>query len=333
MANTPSWVYSFGASATVAAPTVSAVSTAGGTVGDLAGLYAATLTGTNLTGATGVTFNGLAATSVVVVNATTITCVVPSGGTTPGTASVLAMTAGGTNAANALFEYYSPAQEALTMWQRASYTGSPWTANASAGTSAANGSFTEATNPATAGTALNGRTPASFDGTAKLLTSANTLATYVSATAFSVTVLVKPATPVASPTAGAGYNEPAILGESAQGYWYLTYTTGGVKIGHRDTTAGAWVEATQACTSGAWHLVHAWFDGVNISISIDSVAATIVASTNQELAATGAIRMGKGFSAFAPCDVAEVIMSATNLGATSRSKLKSYVNTRYALAL
>ncbi len=81
-------------------PTVTSVvpnsgSTAGGT--------AVTITGDNFTGATGVTFGGNAATSVVVVNDTTITAVTPSG--PAGTASVLVTTSGGTNAPNTFYTY------------------------------------------------------------------------------------------------------------------------------------------------------------------------------------------------------------------------------------
>jgi hypothetical protein len=62
-----------------------------------------TITGTNLTGATGVTIGGAAATGVIVVNATTIKAITPARAV--GTASVLVTTPGGTNAANTLYTY------------------------------------------------------------------------------------------------------------------------------------------------------------------------------------------------------------------------------------
>lgn len=62
-------------SATQPTPTVTNCSP---NAGALAGGTTVTLTGTNFTGATGVTFGGSSATSVTVVNDTTITCVTPS---------------------------------------------------------------------------------------------------------------------------------------------------------------------------------------------------------------------------------------------------------------
>jgi hypothetical protein len=84
-------------------PTVSAISP---TAGPTAGGRSASITGTNFTGATGVTIGGVAATSVSVTNATTLTCVTPAGPAGP--ASVLVTTLGGTNSANALFTYLAP---------------------------------------------------------------------------------------------------------------------------------------------------------------------------------------------------------------------------------
>ncbi len=82
------------------APTVSSVSPAVGPVG---GGTTVTITGTNLTGATAVTFGGTSATSFNVDSDTKITAVTPAG--TAGAASVLVTTSGGANAANTLFTY------------------------------------------------------------------------------------------------------------------------------------------------------------------------------------------------------------------------------------
>jgi hypothetical protein len=61
-----------------------------------------TITGTNFTGATSVTFGGAAA-SFTVVNATTITATVPAGAA--GSVSVVVTTPSGSNSANAFYAY------------------------------------------------------------------------------------------------------------------------------------------------------------------------------------------------------------------------------------
>jgi hypothetical protein len=229
---------------------------------------------------------------------------------------------------------FDPATLALSGWWRASYAGSPWVARASAGGSGGNGNLTEATNPPATGTAVNGLTPASFNGTTQIIANANALTTFITSTAWSIALLIKPTATAVARSVGAGYNDPAIISETTQGYWYLTYTTSGVTIGHYDPTAGVWKEANQACSSGSWHLVQAWFDATNISISVDSVAATNVASTDQGVAGVGPLTLGKAFAAaYYAGDVADVMVATTNLGATARGNIKSYVNSRYALAL
>jgi hypothetical protein len=85
-------------------PTVTSLSP---TSGSSAGGTLVTITGTNFTGATGVTFRNVAATSVTVFSATKITCITPA--CSVGAASVVVTTAGGANAANNLFSYVPPA--------------------------------------------------------------------------------------------------------------------------------------------------------------------------------------------------------------------------------
>lgn len=91
---------------TAPAPTVSGVSPARGFS---AGGTAVTLTGTNFTGATSVTFGGVAATSVIVVGPTSITCNTPAG-TIGTTVTVAVTTPGGTGSLASAFSYdWNPA--------------------------------------------------------------------------------------------------------------------------------------------------------------------------------------------------------------------------------
>lgn len=81
-------------------PAVTAISPLLGTT---AGGTQVTVTGTNFTGATGVTIGGTAATGVSVQGDTTLTCITPAHA--EGTASVVVTTPQGSNGANALYTY------------------------------------------------------------------------------------------------------------------------------------------------------------------------------------------------------------------------------------
>ena len=82
-------------------PTVTSVTPSSG---PLAGGNTVTITGTGFTGATSVTFNGVASSNFTVVNDTSITAVVPSGAAT-GAVSVIITTPSGSNNTNTLYSY------------------------------------------------------------------------------------------------------------------------------------------------------------------------------------------------------------------------------------
>lgn len=84
----------------VLSPTITSITP---NTGAEAGGTSVTITGTNLTGATSVTFGGVAATSVVVVSSTSITCVTPAHAA--GAVDVAVTTAGGTATSVGGFTY------------------------------------------------------------------------------------------------------------------------------------------------------------------------------------------------------------------------------------
>ena len=90
-------------------PTVTSVNPA---TGPTSGGTSVTITGTNFTGATGVTFDGIAATSVAVTNTTTITCTTPAHAA--GAVSVVVTNPAGFNTANSLFTYATPINATVT---------------------------------------------------------------------------------------------------------------------------------------------------------------------------------------------------------------------------
>ncbi len=90
------------------APTIDSVSP---NFGPLTGGTAVTITGTNFVSPATVTFGGVNATSVIVVNSSTITAVSPA--SAPATASVLVSTLGGITPDNTLFAYVAPTSTTL----------------------------------------------------------------------------------------------------------------------------------------------------------------------------------------------------------------------------
>ena len=92
-----------------AAPTVTAVNASSGSSG---GGSVVTITGTNFTGATAVTFGGNPATNVTVINSTTINALTPSG--TAGSVAVAVTTPAGTGTGANLFTYLAQSPPTVT---------------------------------------------------------------------------------------------------------------------------------------------------------------------------------------------------------------------------
>jgi hypothetical protein len=151
---------------------------------------------------------------------------------------------------------YDPADRTLHVWVKGSFTASPWNGETSAGISATV-DFSEATNPPAAGTAVNGATPALFDGTNDKISTegaihteevlscdTNPLGGYLVAVMFKAS-----SAPAAQANA---YNDPALVGDGTS--FSLGWSDGGVGISHFE---GAWNQQRFACSSGAWHVVFA----------------------------------------------------------------------------
>jgi len=85
-------------------PVISSISPSSG---GIAGVTSVTITGINFTGATSVTFDGLAATSINVVNSTTITCTTPAR-TSAGAVGIIVTTGGGSSAEFSSYTYITP---------------------------------------------------------------------------------------------------------------------------------------------------------------------------------------------------------------------------------
>jgi hypothetical protein len=202
----------------VPAPTITAVapnsgSTAGGT--------SVVITGTNLTGATGVSFGSTAATSFTVDSATQITAIAPAG--SAGSVSIAVTTSGGTATSNNAYTYVAQQQAAPTITSIAPNSGT------SAG----------GTSVVITGTNLTGASAVTFGGTA--------------ATSFTVDSATQITAVAPAGTAGAVNLAVTTAGGTVTlngGYTYIAAGTPAPTIAALATTSGPIAGGTSVVITG-----------------------------------------------------------------------------------
>ena len=306
-------------------PTLTGVSTSGGAVGDIAGGYPATLTGTGFAGTTGVTFGGTLATSVVVVSSTSITCVVPAHAT--GSVSVVVTTPGGSNGANTLFRYFSPAELALSEWQRGSYSVAPWAANASAGASSGRTATTTGNDPS-AGTGLNGFAPAHFTRASTQSLNASVANNTLFSTVGTFVCLARSATQQAP--SGVPYGDGNLCGDPANAETTFGITSAGFNACVQDSGGYKRPATAAALANSTWGACEGVFDGTNLSVRVNGGTAQSVACGNYAPATPSVPRLGYGYLiAYFDGDIQEWMTSAVALTLANRNDIRSYFNTRY----
>lgn len=226
---------------------------------------------------------------------------------------------------------FDPSSLALSGWYRASYGGAPWSGLASAGASGAKTLQTNGADPSV-GTALNGFTPATFNGTTQNLKDAVAhINDYISVSAYRVVILANinsPPAPAPQP-----YLDPGILGDGGGGYWGITVNSSSFSMFHYDSS---YEVITRPIASG-WHMIDASFDGSNLHLSIDAgTPATPVAVANLNAGTSGEdVRVGSNYlpNVFFSGSIAEIITADTVLLNATSVDFKNYFNTRYALSL
>lgn len=223
---------------------------------------------------------------------------------------------------------FDPATLALTGWWRAAYPPSPpWTSIASAGTSGAR-ELTEATNPPTAGTALNGFNTANFDGVNDIINGADALSTYGSATAGSLAFLIYADTLPAD--TGVVRTNAALLLDSNV-YFVVAVCDSGVAVNLFDVGWKATPYA--ALVPGAWTFVQVRWDSTTLSVRTNNnpwqdVPCGAIADV------TGTITLGQGNTGpFFDGRIASFIASQSAFTTAQFDQLRDYVNTRYALTI
>lgn len=225
---------------------------------------------------------------------------------------------------------FSPAALPLTGWWRASYSGSPWNGNPSGGSSEGR-SLAEPTNPPTTGSAVNGLTPAAFNGVDTILNSDAYIETLLPPAECSGAVLFYANT--AAAPAGAAYDDPALLSE--QFAFSFTFCSAGLGYAWYD---GAWNSPHRVtCGTGAWHLAQFRFDGTNFELRVDSGAWSSHSQTTRSVVpSTYWMRVGYAqisTNVFFDGSVLEIMTSGVSLSDDDFDNIKTYVNARYALSL
>lgn len=225
-----------------------------------------------------------------------------------------------------------PATLSLQGWWRASFTASPWVGTSSAGSSGSR-DLTEATNPPSVGAALNGFTPASFDGTNDQLTTAVVNSTFLSTSAGFILCLFN-ATSAAADAGAAGYfNNPGLVSDiGGSSSPMLTYSTSGVRLG---TFNGSDFNSVAAAAStGAWHVGIGRWDSTTIEVGVDGGPFTTLART-VSLDGAGGMGVGRDDNAalFFNGLIAEVMMAQFRPSDAEVAGLVGYLRSRYAITL
>lgn len=290
--------------------------------GAAAGGTAVTIHGTNFRGSPSVTFGGVAATSVVVVNRTTITCVAPA----LASGSINDVKVGGATIVNGWLAF-TPADLALSGWWSADFAGAPWAPSASAGGSGGTGNAIAHIGVVTPGTAVNGHTPAHFS--ASDLTNATDATTFFTVGSGSIIAIVKPNT--ASVPTGNFFDDPCVYRDSNADV-VLSYTTLGFGA---ITFQAAYKTVYEAAPSavGAYHLVRMRWDSANLGLTVDSNPERTTACGALTIM-TGTLEFAVGNAGgFLGMDLLDIMMLPTSLSDANYAKIKNYALFRYGLVL
>lgn len=225
---------------------------------------------------------------------------------------------------------FNPATLSLTGWWRAAYAGAPWSGVASAGASGGRNLTTTGSDPAV-GATLNGLAGADFNGSANTLTTGLAGTSFFTTSAMSGWALVRADTSIADPGVGSRWTGNAIIGDSGATYLQVTFTAAGASL--YLTASGAGYEVTAACSTGANHLVQWKYDGNAVKMRCDSAAwqsVTATSTTIDDLSSTIVV----GFQqAYWDGRIWELAFTNTVPSDGTFDNIKTYVNTRYALAL
>ncbi len=321
------------------APTITSVANAIATdVGDTAGAWALTITGTGFSGGglTSATIGGSAVGSLVVVNDTTATCTVPTG-LTAGQKDVVVTGPGGSATLTNGLRLWDPSQigSSLKLWLRDEFTMSgsditTWNDKSGNGWNASPGTTMQK------GATINGRDTVEFVGTSGYYvesTPTTNISSIIAASAFHVWACGIIDT--ADVNNAAAYDNECIWMDFNGGYMGLIIDSTPQVRGYNEDGSEDDGDVT-GFTAGVASLFTHRHTGGNVGIRVGTGASyTEVASgnTNAGYTASTKFRVGANYSNTRWMDgrLAEIFACNAALDATTDGYARSYFATRYAL--
>lgn len=222
---------------------------------------------------------------------------------------------------------FDPATLSASLWVRASYGGVPWSGVSSAGSSGGR-NLVAGTAPSV-GSALNGLTPAAFNGSTQFLVNALTIDQLFS-TAYDLYAAVNMAALGAN---ASPFDEPAIIADSG-GNWGLHVSTSGARLYHFN--GSALTTSRVAITTATWTLIRARWDGTNMTIAINGNALGGTQAAGAPIGmSSGTIRVGSNYNGAALLNgsLAELVVYPSNLSAGNITNLRGYFSARYGISV
>lgn len=222
-----------------------------------------------------------------------------------------------------------PSSLVLTGWWRASYGGSPWAGTASAGASGSR-SLSEATNPPAVGAALNGLTPADFDGDNDVLSSATAYTSYVSEAAGSMACLFFARTAAEDAGVDQHFANPALIAD-ADAFMSLAFCDEGVRFTSVDTEAYGGVVVP--CATGGWHAAIARWNAEALELSVDGGEWETLPFVTSLVGSTGGLRVGANWDASVTLDglVAESLTAQVRWSDAQSASVLAAMVARYGV--
>ncbi len=154
------------------------------------------------------------------------------------------------------------------------YAGAPWANAGSAGNS-----FGASTGTVSVGASFGSHPSADFDGGDDMIGTGLTFGALLSASAFTVQCIAQFDT-LGAPTGGA-FSDPTVIGDPADGDFYINVTSAGVRAGYWPTTGGAYIAtASTVITAGVKYCIQVTLDSGILKCNVRGVGSNTLAAVN-----------------------------------------------------